>query len=211
MTAAARWPRQFLKLKLLPVILLPVLMSACGGVPDNVVVLLPDEKGEVGVVEVSNADGTRRLSKANEAVALRGPSRPPGEVFTMQQNDVDKVFRRAIAAQPEPPERFILYFETDTTRLTPYSEQQLPKILEVIRRRTAPEVDVGGHTDTAGSREYNVRLARDRAEAVRDAIIDIGVDPGHITVTSFGESNPLIPTPDGVPEPRNRRVEAVVR
>lgn len=198
-------------LKLLAVVLMPALMAACGGIPDDIVVLLPDEEEEVGIVEVSNADATRRLTEAHQAVALRGPERPPGEVFVLPQQEVEKIFARAVAAQPEPPERFILYFETGTTRLTPYSEGRLPEILKVIGRRTAPEVDVSGHTDTSGTRDFNLRLARDRAEAVRDAIVDIGVDPERITVTSHGQNNPLIPTPDGVAEPRNRRVEVVVR
>jgi len=195
----------------LAVVLLPVLMAACGGVPKNVVVLLPDEDGKVGIVEVSNADASRRLTEAHQAVGLHGPGRAPGEIVALPRQEVDKVFARAFAAQPEPPERFILYFESGTTRLTSNSEQQLPKILRAIERRKAPEIEVSGHTDTAGSSEANRKLARARAETVRDAIVAIGVDAGRIAVSSHGENNPLIPTPDGVAEPRNRRVEAVVR
>ena len=46
---------------------------------------------------------------------------------------------------------------------------------------------------------------------MRDILIGLGVGPDIIRIFSHGEGNPLIPTPDDVPEPRNRRVEVLVR
>ena len=46
---------------------------------------------------------------------------------------------------------------------------------------------------------------------VRDYLIGRGLDPALIEVDSHGEANPLIPTSDGVADPRNRRVEVFVR
>jgi outer membrane protein OmpA-like peptidoglycan-associated protein len=54
-------------------------------------------------------------------------------------------------------------------------------------------------------------LSTERARHVRDQLVEKGVDAELISVTSHGEDNPLIPTPDEVAEPKNRRVEVVVR
>lgn len=209
MAEAAAAPRRRFG-ALVCVALLAALTAGCG-VPDSVVVLLANDDGSVGAVDVSNAGATRHLSAANQAAGLNGPEQAPGEAFTMKQEDVDRVFGAAIAARPTPPERFILYFELGTTRLTDASKRQLPEILKAIGRREMPDVDVTGHSDRSGSKAYNYALSLRRAEAVRDAIVGIGVPSGRISVTSHGENNPLIPTADGVVEPRNRRVEVIIR
>lgn len=187
-----------------------LLLAGCEAFPDSAVVLLANADGSVGQVEVANAGKTQVLSKVNEGSELKA-KQPPGEVFVAKQEDVDKVFGKAIAASPEPPVRFLIYFETGGSVLTPESEQQLPKILEAIGARPAPEVDISGHADRTGSTELNNKLALERAQAVRERIVAIGVDPARISVSSHGENNPLIPTEDDVAEPRNRRVEVVVK
>jgi outer membrane protein OmpA-like peptidoglycan-associated protein len=50
-----------------------------------------------------------------------------------------------------------------------------------------------------------------RATKVRELLIAIGLDAGLITVTSMGEAEPLVQTPDETREPRNRRVEVAIR
>ena len=57
----------------------------------------------------------------------------------------------------------------------------------------------------------NDDLSLQRAERVRELLAKSGIDAGKITVSARGEREPLIPTADDVPEPRNRRVEVNVR
>ncbi len=185
-------------------------LAACESVPGNVVVLLPDEDGSVGQIEVANAQGSQVLSQARQSTELRG-ERAPGKVVVLKPEDVEKHFAETIAAKPPAAKTFILYFDFDGPRLTAESEQLLPEILAEIARRPAPDVDVIGHTDRSGEKEYNAILAEWRAEEVRDKIVAIGVDPSQIHVSSHGEANPLVPTADGVNEPKNRRVEVAVR
>jgi OOP family OmpA-OmpF porin len=68
-----------------------------------------------------------------------------------------------------------------------------------------------GHADRAGSEDYNLALSLRRAEAVRDALIAAGIPADAITVARRGEDEPAVPTPDGVQEQANRRVEIVVQ
>lgn len=68
-----------------------------------------------------------------------------------------------------------------------------------------------GHTDRSGAKEFNMALSRRRAQRVRDLLVAEGIAPAAIRLAFHGEGNPLIPTADNVPEPRNRRVEVIVR
>ena len=136
---------------------------------------------------------------------------PPTDPFLIEYPTISEIFHEALMAEPEEPITFILYFQTDTTELSPESQQQLPQILSIIKNRTAPDIGVIGHTDRTASDEYNHELSMQRAERIRDAIVTGGIDPPLIEVTGHGEHNPLIQTADEVSEPLNRRVEIIVR
>jgi outer membrane protein OmpA-like peptidoglycan-associated protein len=66
---------------------------------------------------------------------------------------------------------------------------------------------LAGHTDRAGSNKYNEGLAERRNTAVRTYLTGRGIPTGRITGQAFGETNPRVPTADGVREAQNRRVE----
>lgn len=87
----------------------------------------------------------------------------------------------------------------------------LPEIRKAIMARPFPDLIVIGHTDTTGTRAANFALARTRAVMIRDLLVAAGVDRAVIDVASHGETDPLVQTPDGTLEPRNRRVEISVR
>jgi len=70
---------------------------------------------------------------------------------------------------------------------------------------------VVGHTDTVGSESANDALSRQRAEVVRKGLIARGIAPEDVVAIGRGKRNLLVPTADGVAEPRNRRVEILVR
>jgi outer membrane protein OmpA-like peptidoglycan-associated protein len=106
---------------------------------------------------------------------------------------------------------FNLYFEADSTDLTAASRADLARILDAIRERASVDTSVTGHTDTAGEPKRNYELGLRRAMAVGALLAAAGVDPGLLDIGSHGEANLLVPTADGVAEPRNRRVEVTVR
>src|SRR3546814_15044079 len=68
-----------------------------------------------------------------------------------------------------------------------------------------------GHADRSGPKPYNERLSKRRAEAVRAALVQQGVSAGEVGVVSKGETDPLVPTQDGVWDTQNRRVEIVLQ
>jgi OOP family OmpA-OmpF porin len=67
-------------------------------------------------------------------------------------------------------------------------------------------VAIVGHADASGSAAYNLKLSERRAQAALDQLTGRGIKAGQIDSDAVGEGDLLIPTPDGVREPRNRRV-----
>ena len=131
-----------------------------------------------------------------------------------------KVSARAIDAKryfkltnglPAPAAHFTLYFLEGTTTLTPESEPELKKVFAEVARRPGAEVKITGHTDTVGSDTDNDALSLKRAQDIRDVLIAQGLSPDISRPVGRGERELLIATPDNTPEPRNRRVEIIVR
>jgi outer membrane protein OmpA-like peptidoglycan-associated protein len=175
------------------------------------VVLLPDsDSGVTGRVHVGNASGAVDLTKERESTIVLS-SRQPGAITVLSEADIKRLFGDALAALPPAPRHFVLYFRFESDELTDESRALLPEILNTVRQRAVPEVVVVGHTDTMGTAKANVDLGMKRASMVRDLLVNVGVNPSLIEITSHGEADLLVQTPDETPEPRNRRVEISVR
>ena len=201
-------------------ILAGALVTACSPKPvvttpvrpaQALVALLPDaDTGKTGRALVSSADGTADLAAERDST-LATANRAPGPVATLSQSDVDRLFGDALAALPPPPGHFTLYFRFESDELTDESRALVDQILTTVKGRPQPEVAIVGHTDTMGAPTKNVELGLKRAMMVRTLLIEAGLDPATIEVTSHGEGDLLVRTADETPEPRNRRVEISVK
>lgn len=198
-----------MKIRFLFPVMLCVMLAACA--PKTRVVLLPDPDGNVGRLEVTNQGGTRVVDQANHSVEVSSAEIRPQAPKAMSRETIDSVFGKALAAEPLPPARFLLYFEKGTSLLTAQSKALMEKVYEAIHERASLDVSIVGHTDRVGSEEDNKRLSLDRARSIGELLKSAGVASENIEITSHGENNPLIETADGVDEPRNRRVEILVR
>ncbi|WP_235989123.1 OmpA family protein, partial [Pseudomonas lopnurensis] len=96
-------------------------------------------------------------------------------------------------------------------RLGDAAEQTLERILLAARQRDYPVVTVIGHTDTLGPRTANEQVGLRRAQSVAELLRQQGLEAMELRVESHGERNLLVTTPDATTEPRNRRVEVLVR
>jgi outer membrane protein OmpA-like peptidoglycan-associated protein len=172
-------------------------------------ILLPGAGGSVGSLVVTHGDQERTLSTPHAAAKIGRPGAV--ETTTTTEAEVLKVFAGALSAQPPRPASFVLYFLLDSNEFTPESKLVVENVLGNIARRPAPEVLVIGHTDTKGSDDYNDRLSLRRAGRIRTRLIELGVAPDRIETSGRGKRELLVPTADQVREPKNRRVEIVVR
>jgi outer membrane protein OmpA-like peptidoglycan-associated protein len=187
-----------------------LLLASCAA-DRNVVVLLPDSNGKTGSIVVSNQAGSQLISEQKQATMISSPTTAPSPPAPMDDEAIQRNFGAALSVLPPPPIHFILYFKTDTTELTDESRRLLAKVLPATVDRKSTDVSVVGHTDRVGTREYNCNLGLERALLVKKMLVYVGIDQALIEVTSHGEDNPLVKTADEVQEPRNRRVEVVVR
>jgi outer membrane protein OmpA-like peptidoglycan-associated protein len=191
--------------------LVPLLLTAACAKPAGLVVLLPQpETGEVGAGTVSAEGATVELTEAGQGTRVR-EGEPPTTPAPIPPAEVGRVFGAALAARAPAPVQFLLYFESGSEDLTPESERSVPDILEEILRRPILDISITGHTDRMGDEEFNVDLGMRRAVVVRDLLAAAGVDPTFVELASHGEADLLVPTADEVPEPRNRRVEVMLR
>jgi outer membrane protein OmpA-like peptidoglycan-associated protein len=180
---------------------------AAPGTPDELVVVVPSADGHVGAVVVER-DGRRTVLE--QAYAANRSGRDSVEV-RLTEREVRSTFGEALASIPARPAVFQLYFMAGTDELIDDSKAELARMLEELRRRPAPDILVIGHTDTVGGQTENDRLSLARAERVRASFIAQGIAPERIQAAGRGEREPVVPTADGVDEPRNRRVEINVR
>jgi outer membrane protein OmpA-like peptidoglycan-associated protein len=175
------------------------------------IALLPDPETRVtGRIVVSNEFGSTELSTAR--ASLRAvPNAAPGAAVTLTEDEVSELFGAALAALPPPPRHFTLQFKFESDTLTDASAALVPEILAAVKALAVPEVMIVGHTDTMGDRRSNVTLGLKRAMAVRGILVQAGLAPGLVDVTSHGEADLLVKTRDNTAEPRNRRVAITVR
>ncbi|RTZ97266.1 MAG: OmpA family protein [Deltaproteobacteria bacterium] len=187
-----------------------LLLSACSG-PKNFFVLMPDTDGAVGQISVQNDAGRQVITSARTAVKVKDTETAPSPPAPMSEKDIQKTFKQAMATVPRPSARFILHFKSGTTSLTKTSRALLPRIVETVQDRNPCDVRIVGHTDTAGDAEKNRELGLQRAESVKGMLVEQGIDADQVEAASHGEKDLLVPTPDNVAEPENRRVEVLVR
>jgi OmpA-OmpF porin, OOP family len=114
------------------------------------------------------------------------------------------------APPPPPPHQvYLVFFDWDKYNITPEGMQILEAAAAHWKAGAAVQIQVTGYTDLSGSAGYNQRLSERRASAVAAALERFGVPRNEMVVAGRGMNDPRVPTPLGVREPQNRRVEIV--
>lgn len=106
---------------------------------------------------------------------------------------------------------YIVFFNWDSADVTPVTSQVLDQVARDFADGQIARVYIAGHADRSGSDAYNMRLSETRARAVAAELVARGVPQDQFDVEWFGETQPRVPTADGVREAQNRRVEVLFR
>ena len=101
----------------------------------------------------------------------------------------------------------VIYFEYDSSSLTPESEAIVQAHAEYLSSASGVGVILEGHADERGTREYNLALGEDRANGVANLMEALGVSGGRIQTISYGEERPVSLGSDDSAWGLNRRVE----
>lgn len=173
------------------------------------ITLIPKADGMVGAVVVRHNGIEMLLDKAYASVHIEGKGQVTRETYDAQK--IAEEYGDVLQALPPRPAKFVVYFREGKDLLTDTSEQEIEKIIADLESRPAPDIQVIGHTDSAGGREFNDKLSLQRAERVRAVLTQRGIRESSVSVTGRGERELLVPTQDGVVEAGNRRVEVNVR
>lgn len=105
-----------------------------------------------------------------------------------------------------PPREFIVFFGHNKANLTAEAQEVIRQAAAAAKQFGAATISVVGHADRSGTPKYNQGLSQRRANNVKGGLVAEGIAADSITTSAKGESDPLVPTADGVREPQNRRV-----
>lgn len=103
---------------------------------------------------------------------------------------------------------YMLNFDWDSSMLAGMARDELAELASgLLHHGSAYQVVINGHADRSGDDDYNMQLSQERADEVRDFLMQHGIPKSRIAYYAFGESDPLVSTPDGQRNSDNRRVE----
>ena len=123
-----------------------------------------------------------------------GQNATPGSVQDFQLNVGNKIF-----------------FTTDSSDLTPEARSTLDRQASWLKLYPQYRVNMEGHADERGTREYNLALGARRANAARNYLISQGIPAERMNVISFGKERPVAVCNDISCWSQNRRVETVLQ
>lgn len=103
-----------------------------------------------------------------------------------------------------------LYFATNKVNVLPSSREALDELYVFLDENPDMRIRITGHTDNTASREYNLRLSKGRAEAVKQEMIKRGIEPERIETDGKGMDEPVADNSTEEGRQQNRRVEFVV-
>ena len=100
-----------------------------------------------------------------------------------------------------------IFFEFDSYDLKPESITELEQLRGLLVKNPGLRIEIGGHTDSKGSNQYNLELSKQRARVVYQYLIDHGIDRSRLTYKGYGESQPVSSNETEKGRAANRRTE----
>lgn len=172
-----------------------------------------DEKAKLAN---ATADKERLKARTGEAAAARQDASEQAQRAAAADARVRQLEAQLRDIDAQQTERGLLVtlgnvlFETDKTQLLASAFPRLDKLAGFLRQYPDRRLLIEGYTDSTGSDSYNIGLSQRRAESVRRALIQRGVDPSRITTRGYGKSYPVADNATAEGRAMNRRVEVVI-
>ena len=179
--------------------------------PKKTTVVLLDNGSTHNAVLVSSDTGDVLVDHPYSYTTLSAKNKNPDLLKKGDPQTIRDQFSSELHVLPQKPDSLLFYFDAGTSTLSESSKNQLDTLLVLIQKHEPAVIDIIGHSDRAGDAQLNDTLALQRAQSVKAYLVDHNITLTHLSVVSHGENDPLIFTKDGISEPRNRRVEVVVR
>ena len=165
------------------------------------------ERAEAGQQELRTAQ-ERTQAQDRELQELRERAARADEleakVAQMRELDAQETSRGLVLTMPG------VFFDFDSSQLNPGAQRSLDQLAEVLKEHSDRNVTIEGFTDSVGDPNYNERLSQERAQAVRDALVERGVNPERIQTRGYGEQYPIASNDTEAGRQMNRRVEIII-
>ena len=151
-------------------------------------------------------EATRKLT----SIAL-----PGGTTLNLEETSLNYSLARYLAnpSDTEVPKRFVfdrLNFDSGTTTLTADSVPTVTNLAAILKAYPSVKVALEGHTDNTGDAAQNRQLSVDRANAVRDRLVQAGIAGDRISAAGHGQDKPVASNDTEEGKARNRRTELIV-
>jgi outer membrane protein OmpA-like peptidoglycan-associated protein len=112
----------------------------------------------------------------------------------------------------EPKSRIITHgilFDVDKSTIKPQSMGTINQIFQFLKDDPSLKFEIDGHTDNTGESQHNLQLSQQRADAVKDQLVSMGIESSRLTTKGFGDSKPIADNSSPEGKANNRRVEFV--
>ena len=100
-----------------------------------------------------------------------------------------------------------MYFDFNKSSLKEASFKSLDELVDFMKLKTTLVIEIAGHTDNIGDKNYNKTLSQARAESVRNYLIKKGIAPERIVAKGYGDEQPIADNDDEAGRQQNRRTE----
>lgn len=175
-----------------------------GLAPDAEAKALGFASGRAAIEE--NAEAAPDVTLIVNGISLEEGGRGVGDALVSLSNgDVDAM--RCQAAFNNTMRDRTIMFQSNLAIISPTSEDLLDAVSGVALLCNDYAIEIGGHTDSRGSNDYNEVISTQRAEAVRDYLVERGVDASALTAVGYGETRPLDRAETYEAWAKNRRME----
>ena len=141
----------------------------------------------------------------------------PGEVkLSLPERGVETNLLNFITDTNQPVDKATWFdfdrilFDSGSSTLRPESNEQISNIAAILKAYPQVSVKVGGYTDNTGKAEDNLKISGERAAAVANAVVALGVEPGRVSSEGYGDANPIADNATADGQQKNRRVSVRV-
>ncbi|MEC7519009.1 MAG: OmpA family protein [Myxococcota bacterium] len=156
----------------------------------------------------ADADGCPDLDNDGDTIPDR-TDRCPNEPGPADEGGCPRVYQDVEVTSTGIVIHQRIYFEFNRAVIRDRSFPILNTVAQVMRDFPDISIEIQGHTDSRGGDDYNMRLSGERAEAVRQYLMQQGIAAGRLTARGYGETRPIDTNRTEAGRANNRRVEFV--
>ena len=103
-----------------------------------------------------------------------------------------------------------IHFDFNKAKIKKIYYPEIKKVAEILKANPKLKIEIDGYTDDIGTQEYNLKLSKKRAEAIKNVLVKVyKIDPKRIITKGFGEKYPLVPNTTPTNRALNRRAEII--